>query len=182
MRKIVVFLLFLFVFFSVSAKSKFNETAIKGELRKPGVKLVAIDFYMTGCPPCDAAIPVWKKLKKEYGDALKLIVVAPQRDDGSCTVKDWHPDKTVCDEDMGIAGAWGVKDFPQVFLYSWHNNDPLVKLGHVKDVEKAIKEYFKSIPRVALDADKNSQNLLPMIEEALITNSKIEVVANESER
>ena len=182
MRKIVVFLLFLFVLFSVSAKSKFNETAIKGELRKPGVKLVAIDFYMTGCPPCDAAIPVWKKLKKEYGDALKLIVVAPQRDDGSCTVKDWHPDKMVCDEDMEIAGAWGVKDFPQAFLYSWHNNDPLVKLGHVKDVEKAIKEYFKSIPRVALDADKNSQNLLPMIEEALITNSKIEVVANESER
>ena len=182
MKKIVVFLLFLFVFFSVSAKSKFNETAIKGELRKPGVKLVAIDFYMTGCPPCDAAIPVWKKLKKEYGDALKLIVVAPQRDDGSCTVKDWHPDKTVCDEDMEIAGSWGVKDFPQAFLYSWHNNDPLVKLGHVKDVEKAIKEYFKSIPRVALDADKNSQNLLPMIEEALITNSKIEVVANESER
>ena len=182
MKKIVVFLLFLSVFFSVSAKSKFNETAIKGELRKPGVKLVAIDFYMTGCPPCDAAIPVWKKLKKEYGDALKLIVVAPQRDDGSCTVKDWHPDKTVCDEDMEIAGAWGVKDFPQAFLYSWHNNDPLVNLGHVKDVEKAIKEYFKSIPRVALDADKNSQNLLPMIEEALITNSKIEVVANESER
>ena len=182
MKKIFVFLLFLLVFFSVSAKSKFNETAIKGELRKPGVKLVAIDFYMTECPPCDAAIPVWKKLKKEYGDALKLIVVAPQRDDGSCTDKDWHPDKTVCDEDMEIAGAWGVKDFPQAFLYSWHNNDPLVKLGHVKDVEKAIKEYFKSIPRVALDADKNSQNLLPMIEEALITNSKIEVVANESER
>ena len=182
MRKIVVFLLLLLVLGTISARSKFNETTIKGELRKPGVKLVAIDFYMTGCPPCDAAIPVWKKLKKEYGDALKLIVVAPQRDDGSCNVKDWHPDGTVCDEDMEIAGVWGVKDFPQAFLYSWHNNDPLVKLGHVNDVEKAIKEYFKHIPRVAIDADKSSKNLVPMVEEALIMNSKIELVSDESDR
>ena len=182
MRKIVVFLLFLLILGTISARSKFNETAIKGELRKPGVKLVAIDFYMTGCPPCDAAIPVWKKLKKEYGDALKLIVVAPQRDDGTCNVRDWRPDKMVCDEDMEIAGSWGVKDFPQAFLYSWHNNDPLVKLGHVNDVEKAIKEYFKHIPRVAIDADKSSKNLVPMVEEALIMNSKIELVSDESDR
>ena len=182
MKKIVVFLLLLLVLGTISARSKFNETAIKGELRKPGVKLVAIDFYMTGCPPCDAAIPVWKKLKKEYGDALKLIVVAPQRDDGTCNVRDWRPDKMVCDEDMEIAGSWGVKDFPQAFLYSWHNNDPLVKLGHVNDVEKAIKEYFKHIPRVAIDADKSSKNLVPMVEEALIMNSKIELVSDESDR
>ena len=177
-------LIFLFILFStsVSAKSRFDEATIKGELRKPGVKLVAIDFYMTGCEPCDAAIPEWKKLKDEYGDSMKLIVVAPQRDDGSCSVKGWHPDKIVCDEDMEIASAWGVKDFPQAFLYSWHNSDPLVKLGHVKDVRKAIKKYFKTIPRVALDADEESKDLLPMVEEALITNSKIEVVADEDER
>lgn len=180
-RLCLIFLLILFST-SVSAKSRFDEATIKGELRKPGVKLVAIDFYMTGCEPCDAAIPEWKKLKDEYGDSMKLIVVAPQRDDGSCSVKGWHPDKIVCDEDMEIASAWGVKDFPQAFLYSWHNNDPLVKLGHVKDVRKAIKKYFKTIPRVALDADEESGDLLPMVEEALITNSKIEVVADEDER
>ncbi|MBO4441743.1 hypothetical protein J5834_06455 [bacterium] len=181
MKNIFIFSAIILLFATLSARSEFNETTIKAELRKPGVKLVAIDFYMTGCKPCDAAIPVWKKLKEEYGDALKLIVVAPQRDDGSCSVKDWHPDKMICDEDTEIAEAWGVKDFPQAFLYSWHNNDPLVKLGHVKDVEKAIKKYFKTIPRVALDADDNCKDLLPMVEEALITNSKIEVVANESE-
>ena len=164
------------------AKAELNETTIKDELKKPGVKLVAIDFYMTGCEPCDAAIPKWKKLKKEYGDAMKLIVVAPKRDDGSYSVKNWHPDKMICDEDQEIAGIWGVKDFPQAFLYSWHNNDPLVKLGHVNDVEKAIAEYFKTIPRVALDADENTQNLVPIIEEELIKNSKIEVVANSYER
>ena len=182
MKKIFAFM-FLFMLFGIlSARSEFNEATIKAELRKPGVKLVAIDFYMTGCAPCDAAIPVWKELKEEYGDALKLIVVAPKRDDGSCSVKGWHPDKMICDEDTEIAEIWGVKDFPQAFLYSWHNSDPLVKLGHVKDVKKAIKKYFKTIPRVALDADDNCEDLRPMVEEALITNSKIEVVASESER
>lgn len=182
MKKVVFFILFLLVFGTISARSKFNETTIKGELRKPGVKLVAIDFYMTGCEPCDAAIPVWKKMKKEYGDALKLIVVAPQRDNGTCNVKGWNNVKMICDEDMEIAGEWGVKDFPQAFLYSWHNNDPLVKLGHVNDVEKAIKEYFKHIPRVAIDADKSTKNMVSIIEEELIRNSKIELVSDESDR
>ena len=182
MKKIFVFMLLSLLAATIFARGEFNETTIKGELRKPGVKLVAIDFYMTGCEPCDAAIPVWKKLKQEYGDALKLIVVAPQRDDGSCNVKDWHPDKIICDNEQEIAEVWGVKDFPQAFLYSWHNNDPLVKLGHVKDVEKAIKEYFKTIPRVALDTDENCQSLVPMVEEALITNSKIEVISSEADR
>lgn len=182
MKKLIICILLLLVFSTLPAKSRFNESAIKAELRKPGVKLVAVDFYMTGCEPCDAAIPVWKELKKQYGDALKLIVVAPKRDDGSCTVKEWRPDKMICDEEMEIAEAWGVKDFPQAFLYSWHNNDPLVRLGHVKDVKKAIKEYFKEIPRVVLDADKSSRNLVVLVEEALIMNSKIELVSNESEQ
>lgn len=182
MKKITVFFLVLILFTMLSARSKFNESTIKAELRKPGVKLVAIDFYMTGCAPCDAAIPEWKKLKKQYGDALKLIVVAPMLDNGSCMVKDWRPDKMICDEDMEIAGSWGVKDFPQAFLYSWHNNDPLVQLGHVKDVEKAIKAYFKEIPRVVLDADSNSRNLLPKVEEALRMNSKIELVSSAAEQ
>ncbi len=182
MKKIIVFFLVLAVFGILSARSKFNESTIKEELKKPGVKLVAIDFYMTGCAPCDAAIPEWTKLKKQYGDALKLIVVAPMRDNGSCMVKDWRPDKMVCDEDMEIAGSWGVKDFPQAFLYSWHNNDPLVQLGHVKDVEKAIKAYFKEIPRVVLDADSSSRNLVPKVEEALRMNSKIELVSSAAEQ
>ena len=125
----------------------------------------------------------WKKLKDNYGDALKLIVVAPKRNDGSCNVKGWNDvDETICDEDQKIAKSWGVKDFPQAFLYSWHNNDPLVQHGHVKDVENAIIKYYKNIPRVAIYADNNSQELVPKVEEELNKHSKIELVSNESER
>ncbi len=182
MKKIFFSVIFL-LFGIVSAESRLDESTIKGELRKPGVKLVAIDFYMTGCPPCDAAIPTWKKLKDNYGDALKLIVVAPKRNDGSCNVKGWNDvDETICDEDQKIAKSWGVKDFPQAFLYSWHNNDPLVQHGHVKDVENAIIKYYKNIPRVAIYADNNSQELVPKVEEELNKHSKIELVSNKSER
>ena len=183
MKKIFVFSVIFLLFGIVSAESRLDESTIKGELRKPSVKLVAIDFYMTDRKPCDDAIPTWKKLKDNYGDALKLIVVAPKRNDGSCNVKGWNDvDETICDEDQKIAKSWGVKDFPQAFLYSWHNNDPLVQHGHVKDVENAIIKYYKNIPRVAIYADNNSQELVPKVEEELNKHSKIELVSNESER
>ena len=182
MKKVLIFIISLFVFATLSAKIKFDERTVRAELRKPGVKLVAVDFYMTGCPPCDKAIKKWKELKQQYGDTLKLIVVAPQRPDGSCNVKGWNPDRMICDYGQEIAGNWGVRDFPQAFLYSWHNDYPLLEHSQVKDVEEKIKEYLKNIPRVAIDADKNTKNLVPLIEEELIRNSKIELVANESER
>ena len=182
MKKTLIFLILLLVSATLSARVKFDERTIRAELRKPGVKLVAVDFYMTGCPPCDKAIKKWKELKQQYGDTLKLIVVAPQRPDGSCNIKGWNPDRMICDYAQEIAGNWGVRDFPQAFLYSWNKNDPLIEHGQVRDVEEKIKEYLKNIPRVAIDADKNTQNLVPLIEEELIRNSKIELVANESER
>ena len=182
MKKALIFIILLVVSVTLSARVKFDEREIRAELRKPGVKLVAVDFYMTGCPPCDKAIKKWKDLKQQYGDTLKLIVVAPQRSDGSCNVKGWNPDRMICDYGQEIAGSWGVHDFPQAFLYSWHNDYPLIEHGQVRDVEEKIKEYLRNIPRVAIDADKNTQNLVPLIEEELIRNSKIELVANESER
>ena len=182
MKKALIFLILLLISVTLSARVKFDERMIREELRKPGVKLVAVDFYMTGCPPCDKAIKKWKELKQQYGDTLKLIVVAPQRPDGSCNVKGWNPDRMICDNSQEIAGNWGVRDFPQAFLYSWHNDYPLLEHSQVRDVEEKIKEYLKNIPRVAIDADKNTKNLVPLIEEELIRNSKIELVANESER
>ena len=182
MKKIILFFLLSLACSSLYARSSFDENTIKAELKLTGVKLVAVDFYTIGCPPCNDAIPIWKKLKKEYGDAIKVIVVVSQQNNGSCTIPDWQPDKIICDKNMKIAKSWGIKDFPQTFLWSWHNNDPLVKFGGIKDIEKAIKKYFQNIPRVALETDNNNQHLARLVEEALITNSKIEVVSNRYDR
>ena len=182
MKKFLFFCYLFMLFGFIFAKNEFNEDTIREELLKTGVKLVAIDFYTIGCKPCDDAIPTWKKLKKEYGDDIFLIVVAPRRKNGTCNVEGWNPDRFICDEDTEIAGTWGVDDFPQAFLYSWHNNNPLVQHGHVKDVENAIKKYYETIPKVELEADSNSLELLPLVEEALITQSKLDVIANGQEQ
>ena len=181
MRKIVVFLLFLMVFGALSAWDEFNQYSIADELKKPGVKLVAVDFYATWCEPCNAAIPKWKKLQEKYGDkGFKLIVVSVQSE-GSCSQPpQWNPDKIVCDYDGDIADAWHANDLPQAFLWSWQGN-LLVAHGGVDNVAAAIEKYFKKIPRVYVE-EGSDKNIYKMVRSELIKNSKIEVVASDAER
>ena len=181
MKKIVVFLLFLTVFFSVSAWDEFNRYSIADELKKPGVKLVAVDFYATWCEPCNAAIPKWKKLQEKYGDkGFKLIVVSVQSE-GSCSQPpQWNPDKIVCDYDGNIADAWHANNLPQAFLWSWQGN-LLVAHGGVDNVTAAIETYFQKIPRVYVEGGEDG-DIYKMVRSELIKNSKIEVVASDEER
>ena len=181
MKKIVVFLLFLMVFGALSAWDEFNQYSIADELKKPGVKLVAVDFYATWCEPCNAAIPKWKKLQEKYGDkGFKLIVVSVQSE-GSCSQPpQWNPDKIVCDYDGDIADAWHANDLPQAFLWSWQGN-LLVAHGGVDNVAAAIEKYFKKIPRVYVE-ESADKDLYKMVRSELIKNSKIEVVASDEER
>jgi len=181
MRKVVVFFLFFAIFYTLSAWDEFNQYSIADELKKPGVKLVAVDFYATWCEPCNAAIPKWKKLQEKYGDkGFKLIVVSVQSE-GSCSQPpQWNPDKIVCDYDGDIADAWHANDLPQAFLWSWQGN-LLVAHGGVDNVAAAIEKYFKKIPRVYVEegADKN---IYQLVRSKLRENSKIEIVASDAER
>ena len=181
MKKILFFLLFLLVFGVLSAWDEFNQYSIADELKKPGVKLVAVDFYATWCEPCNAAIPKWKKLQEKYGDkGFKLIVVSVQSE-GSCSQPlQWNPDKIVCDYDGDIADAWHANDLPQAFLWSWQGN-LLVAHGGVDNVAAAIEKYFKNIPRVYVE-EGSDKNIYKMVRSELIKNSKIEVVASDEER
>ena len=181
MKNIVVFLLFLLVFGVLSAWDEFNQYSIADELKKPGVKLVAVDFYATWCEPCNAAIPKWKKLQEKYGDkGFKLIVVSVQSE-GSCSQPpQWNPDKIVCDYDGDIADAWHANDLPQAFLWSWQGN-LLVAHGRVDNVAAAVEQYFKKIPRVLVE-EGSDENIYKTVRSELIKSSKIEVVASDEER
>jgi thiol-disulfide isomerase/thioredoxin len=62
--------------------------SIETELMRPGVRLLAVEFYATWCTPCMEAVPRWKALHDKYRDkGLRLVVVAVQ-DDGRCTNPD----------------------------------------------------------------------------------------------
>ena len=180
MKKILFFLLLL-VFGTLSAWDEFNQYSIADELRKPGVKLVAVDFYATWCEPCNAAIPKWKKLQEKYGDkGFKLIVVSVQSE-GSCSQPpQWNPDKIVCDYDGDIADAWHANDLPQAFLWSWQGN-LLVAHGTVDNVAAAVENYFRKIPRVYVE-EGNNKNIYQLVRSKLRENSKIEIVASDKER
>ncbi|MBI4818084.1 MAG: hypothetical protein HY791_17615 [Deltaproteobacteria bacterium] len=39
---------------------------VDGWLEKPGVKLLAVEFYATWCKPCMEAVPKWKALHEKY--------------------------------------------------------------------------------------------------------------------
>ena len=181
MKKSLLFLPFLLVFCTLSAWDEFNQYSIADELRKPGVKLVAVDFYATWCEPCNAAIPKWKKLQEKYGDkGFKLIVVSVQSE-GSCSQPpQWNPDKIVCDYDGDIADAWHANDLPQAFLWSWQGN-LLVAHGGVDNVAAALEQYFKKIPRVLVE-EGSDQNIYQLVRSKLRENSKIEIVASDEER
>ena len=57
-------------------------------LGRPGVRLVAVEFYATWCKPCMEAVPRWKALHEKYRDqGLRLIVVSTQDVDNSARTR-----------------------------------------------------------------------------------------------
>ena len=181
MKRFLVFLLIAFSFTATAAWDEFNQYTVADELKKPGVKLVAVDFYATWCEPCNKAIPKWRKLQEKYGDkGFKLIVVSVQSG-GSCSQPPkWNPDKIICDFEGDIADSWHANDLPQAFLWSWQGN-ALVSHGTVDDVESAVEKYFKNVPRVFVEEGAD-RDIYRLVRSELSKNSKIEVVASDEER
>src|SRR5687768_263679 len=105
------------------------QTAIAGSdsldldawLRRPGVKLLAVEFYARWCKPCMEAVPRWKALHEKYREeGLRLVVVSTQDPGGACVNPGWNPDEIVCDDEGVIAKALGAGDqLPSAFLWSW---------------------------------------------------------------
>ena len=84
---------------------------VKDWLSRPGVKLLAVEFYASWCGPCKEAVPQWKALHEKYRDqGLRLVVVSVQDPDGACVDPGWNPDDVVCDAEGRLAEAWGVGD------------------------------------------------------------------------
>ena len=98
-----------------------DELDVKDWLSRPGVKLLAVEFYATWCGPCKKAVPQWKALHEKYRDqGLRLVVVSVQDPNGACARPGWNPDDAICDTEGWLAEAWGVGDsLPAAFLWSW---------------------------------------------------------------
>ena len=126
---------------------------LKPWLDRPGVRLVAVEFYATWCTPCMDAVPRWQKLRERYGpEGLRLIAVLTQDPDGRCALPGWSPDEVICDPDGHLARALAVgRKLPPAFLWSWQGN-LLVERGHVDAVAGAVQAYLKRTPSVLVEA------------------------------
>src|SRR5688572_27788041 len=89
------FALTLLSLFTPSARAS-QSLDVDAWLRRPGVRLVAVEFYATWCKPCMEAVPKWKALHDRHRESgLRLIVVATQDPKGGCVNPGWAPDEIV---------------------------------------------------------------------------------------
>ena len=154
---------------------------VKEWLARPGVKLLAVEFYASWCGPCKKAVPQWKALHEKYRDqGLRLVVVSVQDPDGACVNPGWNPDDVVCDTEGRLAEAWGVGDrLPAAFLWSWRG-PLLVRKGLVDAVERAVEEELARLPRVTLDDGLDVQ-VRELLRTELARTGKVDVVAGAEE-
>lgn len=162
---------------------------VKEWLSRPGVRLVAVEFYASWCKPCMEAVPRWKALHERYrADGMRLLVVATQDPQGGCVNPGWNPDDIICDEDGTVARALGAADrLPSAFLWSWQG-DLLVRGGHVDEVESAVQRWMQAAPRIdfgkveAKGANIDDAGLRGLIRAEVDRFGKVVFVASEDER
>ena len=154
---------------------------VKDWLSRPGVKLLAVEFYASWCGPCKKAVPQWKALHEKYRDqGLRLVVVSVQDPDGACVNPGWNPDDVVCDSEGRLAKAWGVGDrLPAAFLWSWRG-PLLVRKGHVDEINRAVAEELGRLPRVTLD-EGMAGDVRELLRSELARTGKVDVVAGADE-
>jgi thiol-disulfide isomerase/thioredoxin len=154
---------------------------VRDWLSRPGVKLLAVEFYASWCGPCKKAVPQWKALHEKYRDqGLRLVVVSVQDPDGACVNPGWNPDDVVCDTEGHLAEAWGVGDkLPAAFLWSWRG-PLLVRKGHVQEVERQVEDELARLPRVTLDEGMEG-HVRELLRTELARSGKVDVVAGADE-
>ena len=153
-------------------------------LARPGVRLVAVEFYATWCEPCMKAMPRWKALKEKYfKDGLRVVVVNTLDPDGGCRSLGWVPDESVCDLEGQVNEALRIGGkLPAAFLWSWQGN-LLVQAGHIDEVERAIDKYLAEAPRVSVDVGEGvPSTLATAVREAILDSGKVQVLAGAEER
>ena len=157
-------------------------------LKRPGVRLVAVEFWAEWCEPCKKAVPLWRRLHETYYDRGLRLVVVTIKSGGPCGYPGWSPDLTICDGSGQLAARWAVSELPQAFLWSWQGGLLAQRVG-VDEIETAIVEYFERNLRIYVEADESHavpeqdpRWLRDMIRGELRKRAKFELVADEVEQ
>ena len=173
-----LFALFL-VLFALPALAE-EGLDIRSELQRPGVRLLAVEFYSTHCKPCMEAVPKWQALHDKYRDQGLRLVVVSVMDEQRCVNPGWRPDRAFCDEAGEIAGHMGVDALPAAFLWDW-TGKLLVDRGQVEDVAHAIERELPKVQRVALSIQPGAPPA-SLVRAELLRAGKLDVIVSAQER
>lgn len=186
MSRLLLVLAFALLFESSAAAQSVD---VEGYLARPGVRLLAVEFYASWCKPCVEAVPKWKALQERYErEGLRLVVVASE--DPKCGTFDpgWRPHELVCDDDGRLMRRFGVQALPRAFLWSW-DGELLGSQIFVEDVAAKIEAWSKKAPRVLVTARELAAGarigkpaLEQLVRGELRDHGKIDVVATKAER
>ena len=64
--------------------------SIESELQRPGVRLLAVEFFSNTCEPCKKAAPRWKALHDKFRSRGLRFVVVSVDDDGRWQPAGWR--------------------------------------------------------------------------------------------
>ncbi len=186
-RHLALTLALLVTLVSASADAA-DDLNIEAELARPGVRLVAVEFFSKDCEPCKRAAPRWKALHEKYRDrGLRFIVVALD-DSGRCPNLGWAPDKEVCDLTGQVSERFGVTGLPAAFLWSWRGTLLVNNGAHVDAVEQAVEQELAALPRVMLAMDvppalgKQAAGLDALVRAELGKTRKVHVLASDRDQ
>ncbi len=175
---------FVIVVCLASGRASAGETLnVQDWLARPGVRLVAVEFYATWCKPCMDAMPRWKALREKYASqGLRVVVVNTQDPDGGCRALPFVPDEAVCDLEGHVADAFKLQGkLPAAYLWSWQGN-LLVSKGHIDEIEKAVEAYVQAAPRVVVEAAPDlDASLVTLVRDRLADEGKVQVLAGAAE-
>ncbi len=174
----------------VAAADKGGEIVPHDWLARPGVKLLAVEFYADWCMPCKKAVPRWQSLREKYGPrGLRLVVVTV--DSAECTPRGLTPDRAICDNDAEVSRQWAATELPQAFLWAWPGQ-VLVEHGTVEAVEKAVESYFEKAPRIVVEMPVDGvgaplpvavgRELRSLVRGELALSAKFDIIADDEER
>ena len=138
-------------------------------LSKPGVKMVAVEFFATSCKPCIESVAKWRSLHDEYAQhGLRVIVVSLPGPYGVCTRPDWQPDEIICDRLGQLTRRFGVQGrLPRAFLWNWQGY--ILSQQSFQELQNAVVSGIHNNSKVIIDVEE-------IVEKSGIDNNELHLL------
>ncbi len=139
-----------FTLTSIDGKQMSLSQIRKDPARKGQQRVVILDFWATGCPPCVDELSFNQMLHKKYAaKGLAFVGIALDRE-GASVVKPFVNERHItytmlCETGNAVARPYGVRYTPTIFIIDKHGVVQAIQIGVGPDTESMIENTVKSL-------------------------------------